>query len=86
VCEELFFRGLLFRGLHTAWSMFPALLVSGFLFGAFHQNLAVLIPFTFIGMLFAWAYEETGSLWTPILAHAAVNGLAFVLSVSGVAA
>ena len=84
-CEELFFRGLLFKGLRTSWSMFPALLVSGFLFGAFHQNLAVLVPFTMIGMLFAWAYHESGSLWTPIVAHAAVNGLAFALSVSGVA-
>ncbi len=86
LCEELFFRGLLFKGLHAGWGMFPALLVSGFLFGAFHQNLSVLIPFTFIGMLFAWAYHESGSLWTPIAAHAAVNGLAFGLSVSGVAA
>ena len=86
VCEELFFRGLLFKGLQTTWSMLPALLVSGFLFGAFHQNLAVLIPFTIIGMLFAWAYHDSGSLWTPIVSHAAVNGLAFALSVSGVAA
>ena len=82
--EELFFRALIFRGVRGYWRLLPSLAVSGLLFGAFHGNVSVLIPFTFIGALFAWAYEESDSLWTPIIAHALVNGVSFALTVVGV--
>jgi len=78
VSEELLFRGLLHRGLRGYWRRFPAMSLSGLLFGAFHVNLSVLVPFAFIGVLWAWAYEESGSLWTTIAAHASVNSVAFV--------
>jgi len=82
--EELFFRGLVFRGLRGFWRLLPSLAVSGLVFGAFHGNLSVMIPFALIGALFAWGYERSGSLLTPILAHLLVNGLSFALSVAGV--
>ena len=76
--EELLFRGLLHRGLRGYWRPFPAMSLSGALFSVFHLNLAVLVPFAFIGALWAWAYEESGSIWTTIAAHAGVNSVAFV--------
>jgi membrane protease YdiL (CAAX protease family) len=82
--EELFFRALVFRGLRGYWRLLPSLAVSGVLFGAFHGNISVFLPFAFIGALFAWGYEESDSLWIPIAAHALVNGLSFALSVAGV--
>lgn len=82
VSEELFFRALLFRGLRGYWRQGPSLLVSGLAFGLFHINPAVLLPFTFIGMLFGWANEQTGSLWTSIAAHAAINGVSLLLGVA----
>ncbi len=82
--EEIFFRGLMFRGLRGYWRALPALAISGLLFGVFHLNLSVLLPFTAIGMVFAWAMERSRSLWTSIAAHAAFNSLAFGLHVSGV--
>jgi membrane protease YdiL (CAAX protease family) len=82
--EELFFRGLLFRGLRGYWHVLPALALSGLLFGLFHLNPSVLVPFTAVGMVFAWAMEQSGSLWTSIAAHAAFNSLAFGLHVAGV--
>lgn len=86
IVEELFFRGLLFRGLDVRMPGFPAMLLSGFLFSLVHQNIAVLIPFTVIGIILAWSYKVTGSLWTPIGAHLLVNGVAFTLTVMGVEA
>ena len=77
--EELFFRGLLYRGLRSRTRMLPALALSGLLFGLFHVNVGVLVPFTGIGMLFAWCVERSGSLWTSVGAHAAFNSLAFGL-------
>lgn len=83
LCEELFFRALIFRGLRGYWRLLPSLAVSGLIFGAFHGNLSVLVPFTFVGALFAWGYEESESLLTPVLAHLLVNGVSFALSVAG---
>ena len=80
--EELFFRGLLFRGLRGYWRLAPSLAVSGLAFGLFHFNLGVILPFAVIGALFAWANEQTGSLWTSIVAHAAFNGVSFVATVA----
>ena len=86
VVEELFFRGLLFLGLDARLPSFLAMVLSGFAFSLVHQNIAVLIPFTVIGILLAWSYRATGSLWTPIGAHLLVNGVAFTLTVMGVEA
>lgn len=83
VCEELFFRSLLYRGLRGFWSIVPALALSGLCFGLFHFNLGVLVPFTLIGALFAWSTEASGSLLTSITAHVMVNGLAFAVTAAG---
>jgi len=82
--EELFFRGLLFRGLRSYWRLVPALALSGLLFGLFHVNPSVLVPFTAIGVVLACAMERSESLWTSIAAHAAFNSLAFGLHIAGV--
>jgi membrane protease YdiL (CAAX protease family) len=78
--EELLFRGLLFRGMRGYWRLAPALATSGVLFGVFHANPSVIVPFSFVGALFAWAYEESGSLWVAIGAHAGFNGVSFALT------
>jgi membrane protease YdiL (CAAX protease family) len=82
--EELFFRGLVYRGLRGLWTRTPALIVSGLCFGMLHLNLGVLVPFALIGVLFAWSNDQSGSLWTSVIAHALVNGLSFALTVAGV--
>ena len=53
-------------------------LASGLLFSAGHLNLGGLIPLALVGMLFAWSYSRTGSLWTPIYAHLIFNLVSFV--------
>ena len=78
--EELFFRALIFRGTRGYWGVGPSLLMSGLAFGLFHLNPSVILPFAGIGVLFAWANEQSGSLWTSITAHAAFNAVSFVLS------
>lgn len=82
--EELFFRGLVFRGLARIAGPALAVAGSGLAFAAVHANVAVVLPFAAIGMIFAWAYRASGSLWTTILAHAIFNGVSFTLAVMGV--
>ncbi len=84
VAEELFFRGLLFKALDSMWPTFLAMVVSGAAFSLLHLNPSVLIPFTLIGIIFAWSFRRANSLWIPIGAHAIVNGMSFILTVMGV--
>ena len=83
--EETFFRGFLFGGLRGRWGVFWAALGTGFLFSLAHIDPLVFIPFTAVGMLFAWGYVYSGSLLASMIAHLLFNGLSFGLAVSGVA-
>lgn len=84
LAEELFFRGLVYRALSEIWSPTLAIFVSGLLFGAFHLNLSVLIPFTILGMLLAWGFRASGSIWVPIAGHFTINSVSFTVTVIGV--
>ena len=81
IAEETFFRGFLFSTLRVRWGVFWAALASGLLFGAIHGSLGLLVPFTIIGMLLAYVYVLSGSLWTSILGHFAFNAIGFVTGV-----
>jgi len=82
IAEETFFRGFLFAGLRVRWGAFWAALASGLLFAALHFSLGSIVPFTVIGMLLAWAYVYSGSLWTAIGAHFAFNAVSFGMAVA----
>jgi len=81
IAEETFFRGFLFPALRVRWGTFWAALASGLLFALLHFNVGSVVPFTVIGMLLAWAYVFSGSLWTAIGAHFAFNAIGFVAGV-----
>lgn len=82
--EELFFRGFLFRAVQGRAGLAAGLLISALAFAVFHLNLGVVLPFFVIGLIFAWAYHASGSLWTPIAAHAIFNSVSFVAVLAGV--
>jgi membrane protease YdiL (CAAX protease family) len=76
--EEVFFRGFFFSGLRVRYSLWPAALISGGLFGLMHAPTGPLaaIPLAVLGVALAWLYERTGSLWLCVIAHAINNSLA----------
>ena len=80
IAEEIFFRGFIFRALDGVWAGWAAIVVSGAAFGIFHLNLAVLVPFSLIGMLFAWAFRVSGSIWITIIAHFIINSVSFIVT------
>ena len=77
--EELFYRGMLFTALRRRLPLWPAMGLSGVLFGLSHLQttlegyLLVLIIIIPLGMFLAWIYERRGSLVVPVLAHATFN-------------
>jgi uncharacterized protein len=76
--EELFYRGLVFSGL-AAWGFIPAALISSGLFAISHFDAGSLIPFTALGLVMAWLYWRSGSLWDAITFHCLFNSLSFIL-------
>jgi hypothetical protein len=82
LAEETFFRGFLFPGLRNRFGTLRAALASSLLFAVLHFNVGSIVPFTVIGMLLAWAYVVSGSLWMAIGAHFAFNAISFVITVA----
>jgi membrane protease YdiL (CAAX protease family) len=82
VVEEVAFRGLLYATLRRRLGAVAAAAISAGLFAAAHGYGAIGLVTVFAsGMLWAWAYERTGSLLPGIAAHAVNNfGVAAALA------
>ena len=76
ITEEIFFRGFVFSGLIHRLGPGKAIIASAVVFSLFHLSIEVLVPIFITGLLFAWLYRQTGSLWPCIAAHAGQNALA----------
>lgn len=85
IAEELLFRGYLFGGVAVRWGFWPAALLSGALFSANHLDPGSFLPFWGIGVLLAWLFWQTGTLWPSILTHLCFNAISFALLAAGVA-
>lgn len=79
IIEELLFRGVMFRGFAMKLPVWPAMILSGFVFGMVHVNAATLLPLWFLGVAFAWVYWKTRSIIAPIVLHFLFNGLNLIL-------
>ena len=84
ITEEIFFRGFVYAGLVPRLGAGLAILVSAVVFGGFHILPGLLIPTFMTGLLLAWLYHKTGSIWPPIAVHAGQNALALTLTWMGV--
>ena len=78
--EEVFFRGFLLAALVTPLGPVRAAVLSSAIFALGHLMLSVTIPVFVMGLLLAWLYLRTRSVWPPIMAHAAQNLLALALA------
>jgi membrane protease YdiL (CAAX protease family) len=79
VCEELLFRGFLFRSLSNWRGPWPAAVITGLFFGVVHGLSAPLVdlaPLAFLGFVLCVVYYRTGSLYLCILMHSVNNSLA----------
>ena len=84
VVEEIFFRGFVFAGLARRLGVGWAAVASSVVFSLFHLDMGVFIPIFVTGLLLAWLYHRTGSLWPGVLAHGGQNALALAVGVYGV--
>ncbi len=88
VVEETLYRGLLFGRLYAkkkwlgytvATLVFALIHVIGYI-GSYNiwQLLLCTIQYIPAGLTLAWAYEESGTIWAPILMHMTINFIGMV--------
>ena len=78
LAEETFFRGFLLPAFVSRWGFLWGASLTSLTFSIAHGSLGIMIPAFVIGMLLAWLYYQTRSLWTCLLVHSIQNALALV--------
>jgi membrane protease YdiL (CAAX protease family) len=78
IAEEVLFRGFVFAALRRRAGFPAALAASSALFAAVHPPVDWL-PIFVLSVALATVYDQTGSLFAPIVAHAANNCVGVVL-------
>ena len=73
IAEELVFRGLVFKNLQDYAGTVVAVLISGLLFGIYHENMIQFIYATILGWLLAIIMGRVRSVKVPIVGHIAAN-------------
>lgn len=73
IFEEIIFRGALFGYLRTRIPRALAIALPSLLFAAVHFNLRASLPLFVLAVVFSIAYERTGRIAVPIVAHALFN-------------
>ncbi|HEX5323144.1 MAG TPA: CPBP family glutamic-type intramembrane protease, partial [Capsulimonadaceae bacterium] len=79
--EETFFRGVLFNALRMRYGPWPAILLTGLMFGLAHPvGIAEEFTLASLGCVLAWMAEKRKSLAPTMTAHCMVNSVTFLQS------
>jgi len=74
--EEIFFRGFVFSGLRHQLGWKQAALASAGLFALAHFIPTSILPILILGLIFAFLYQLSGSIWPAVLMHMLTNTIA----------
>jgi len=78
VVEELFFRGIIHRGLEQAYGFVPGAIMSSIIFALAHIDYRLYAPIFVLGFGFAFLVHRTGSIWPSIGGHFVINALGVI--------
>ena len=79
ICEEIVFRGCMYRFL-SKLNKKAAMIISSFIFAAWHGTIVHMYAAFFGGLLFCVIYNKTGKLRYTMLAHMIFNAVTAVIS------
>lgn len=86
--EELLFRAVLYLWLRQRFGFWTGILISSAVFGIMHGEISVGVAAFFLGLVLAWTYEKSGSLWSPVIIHVINNAakilLLYILLATGI--
>lgn len=74
--EEVFFRGFVLAGFQKGYGWTTAMLLSSGLFALVHLQPLAIPPIFVLGMVFAYLYRRSGSIWPAVLLHVLMNAMA----------
>lgn len=80
--EEIFFRGFVFQGFRQKYGWVSAMLLSSAVFAVAHLDPVALIPTFILGLLLAYLYHRSNSLWPGIILHFLVNGVSLCAAIA----
>jgi uncharacterized protein len=86
VCEEIAFRGYLQRSVVLRRGPAAGIAAAALLFATLHLDPVRFPALLLLGAVFGWISWRSGSTWPAIAAHAANNGIASAVVLSGVGA
>ena len=80
--EEIVFRRVLFGGIYTKSNFWVAAILSGIIFAVVHGELEHTLIYMAPGLVFAFLYYHTKSIWTPMISHFLMNGFVMILQLN----
>jgi len=82
ILEELAYRGLMYSALKSTGRFVPVVFLSAFLFGLSHGNLNQFFYAFFIGIVFCYLVEASGTTLTSIMGHLVINAIGAIGSIA----
>jgi sodium transport system permease protein len=79
LCEEALFRGLILSGFRRL-GMWPAILVTAFLFGIAHASIYRLLPVMVLGVFLGYTVWKTRSIFAGMIVHLLNNALVVAMA------
>lgn len=76
IVEEIIFRGFIFAGLRDQFGWKKSALISSLLFAVIHFQWTAFLPILILGLIFAYLYQRSGSIWPAIFMHLSSNAIA----------
>ena len=81
--EEVIFRGVLLESTRVRYGVVAAWLLSSAIFGIVNVHPTVVVNAFVMGLVLAFIYLRTDSLWSAIILHAINNGIAYLALIAG---
>jgi hypothetical protein len=79
IVEELFFRGVLYTWLRDSFGIWVGSVGSALIFGLLHGEISIVGATFVMGLVLAWLYERSNSLWPSITIHIVNNSFKLLL-------
>lgn len=73
--EEMLFRGLIYPPLRQTLGKGRGMLLTGLFFATLHFDVVRFLPLFIGGVVLAWVYQRSSSIWPAIIAHGTWNTL-----------
>ena len=81
IAEELLFRGVIYGGLRTCFPVDVSALVSALIFCIYHKNIVQGLYAAAFGIILAYIFEKTQSIWGSTLMHMAFNLSSYLIGI-----